>query len=490
MDVGGGKISLKAFCSAMQSATKLTVSDDVRGKIKSSHEMVEKLAAGAEPIYGLNTGLGANLGHRLKSDEISDFQMQIIKGRAIACGKPLSKEIGRGILLSRILSAAHGFSGISLSVFEHLCAIYDAGLSPIIPEYGSIGTGDLVQNAHFALAVMGEGEVWQGDEVINASDAMAKCGLEVPELKPKDGLALVNHFGTTVALVAKALDEASHALDMAKASIVLSYEGYGANQQVLAAELNTLRPSPGQAEAAEWFRNALKGSEVKPRRIQEALSFRTIAPVVGAAEHALKAAISVWGNEANGVPDNPVILENGEMASTTNFHMPALALALEMLSLSLVSLANGGVQRMQRMMNEELSGLPKYLSPIGSGSAGFVPSQKVAASLLAEIKHDANPIHPDPLAVSDAVEDMAPMTPSSARKLERQLYPFKLLMALEVLVACQAIDLRKPEKLSSLTGKLHDQIRSKVPMLFEDRPMGGDINIAAEIVSEAVSKAV
>ncbi len=487
LKLNGSKISIEAFCNAVSKPIELQASKSVLNRISTTHKAVEDIAMGDKPVYGLNTGLGGNLGYRLKPEEISDFQMQIIAGRAVACGEPLPENTGRGVLLARIISAAQGYSGISIELFNHMIAVYEAGISPVIPEYGSIGDSDLVQNSHFALAVLGKGDVWVEGKVINASTALRKAKLTPPSLKPKEGLAMVSHSGLSVALTANALNETKLFLEIAMSVIVLSYEGYGANQKVLDDEINQLRPSPCQLETAEWFRKKLEGSEQKPRRIQEALSFRTMPSICGAAQHALNHAISVWENEANGSPDSPVVLEDDNMVSTANFHTPALALAIEGITLALAGIANGSVQRMQRMMNSELSGLPKYLSPIGGSSAGFVPSQKTASALNTEIRHAAIPIVFNPSPISDGVEDMAPNTPAAARKLLRQLHPFQLLFGLEALVACQAIDLRKPASKSTLSTKLCKAVRSKIPMLIEDRPLGQDINIATEILKSELS---
>jgi len=337
------------------------------------------------------------------------------------------------------------------------------------------------------MAIFGQGDVYYKGELTPASEVFRKLNITAPALKPKEGLAMVSHSGLTVTLSAIAINEARFALEMVKSAIVLSYEGYGANQRLLEDDLNQLRISPGQREVAQWLLENLNRSERNPRRIQEALSFRTAPSIVGAAHHALHNAISIWQDEANGAPDSPVVIEDGSLVSTANFHTPALALAMENLSLSLAGVANGSVQRMQRIMNPDLSGLPKYLSPVGGGSAGFIPSQKTASVLNSEIRHAAQPILFDPAPISDGVEDMAPNTPSVARKLSRQLHPFRHLIGLETLVACQAIDLRKPSSKSALTIRLHKAVRDKIPMMVEDRPMGNDINLATKILTSAIT---
>ncbi|MGI9352204.1 MAG: aromatic amino acid ammonia-lyase [Rhizobiaceae bacterium] len=474
-----GIVDLDDFFHASMKAGKLEVDSNIYSTLELARKTVDRLASGKEPVYGLNTGLGGNLGYRLKPEEIPDFQMQILRGRAVACGDILSEEIGRAVLLARIVSAAKGYSGISIEMFDHICCIYRSGLAPAIHEYGSIGAGDLTQNSDMALAIMGEGSVWKDGKVVPSRTAFESLGIELPEIQPKDAMVLINHSGLSVALSGMALRQAKTALHMTKASAVLSYEGYGANREILAEELNQLRHSPMQSECAAWFRNMLEGAEDNPRRVQEALSFRTIAPAFGAAENSISDAIGIWKGEANGSSDNPAVLTSGEMRSTPNFHSPALALALENASIAIAGIAAGSVQRMQKMMDPDLSGLPRYLSPVGKGSAGFVPAQKTAVALLSEIRHFALPVALEPAPVSDTVEDVAPLTPQTATKLSHQSKPMKLLAGLEALVACQALDLRKPEKCGNLSRKLWPEIRKSVPMLKIDRAIGNDIELVA-----------
>ena len=483
----GKDVELEEFWHGAEKPGKLELDDKIHQSLSRARKVVDRLATGEEPVYGLNTGLGGNLGYRLKPTEIPEFQMQILRGRAVACGDVLPEEIGRGVLLARILSAAKGYSGISTEMFHHLCRVYQSGLAPAIHEYGSIGAGDLAQNADMALAVMGEGRLWKDSQVVPADSALKELPIKVPELQPKDAMVLINHSGLTVALSARALYQAKTAFGMTKSAAVLSYEGYGANRDILSDELNQLRHSPGQRECAEWFRNMLDGTENQPRRIQEALSFRTIAPSIGAADSTLSSAAEIWKNEANGSSDSPVVLPGGEMRSTANFHSPALALALENAALALSGIASGSVQRIQKLMNPDLSGLPRYLSPVGEGSAGFVPAQKTANALLSEIRHCALPVAFDTVPVSDTVEDVAPLTAQTARKLGNQTRPVKLLAGLEALVACQALDLRKPVKFGKLAEKLLPEIRKAVPVLEEDRPIGIDIGCAASCLENFVS---
>lgn len=477
MQFGSAPISLAAFLALVARPEPLTITAAQRARLVADRQAVERYASGPDPVYGLNTGLGANLGHRLSPAEITAFQDQIIAGRTVAVGPDLPPDVGRATLLARIVSARLGGSGMAPALFDHLCAVFSSGLAPAIPQWGSIGASDLTQNAAMAAAVLGRGRFCAG--------SLAQHGLTAPVLGPKDAMALINHSGATVAQTALAMGRAGQALAVAKSVIVLTYQGFGANSSVLAAEVNSLRHSPGQAAAAAWFRLALQGADQQPRRIQEALSLRTIAPVIGAAESSLAQAVQVLEAELNGLSDSPAILADGSMHSTANFHTPALALALESLSQALAMVGSGSLQRLQRLMNPELSGLPRYLSPVGGASAGMVPIQKTAAALLADIRHSALPVIFDAAPVSDTVEDVAPMTPLAARKLDRQTVPFRLLIAIEALAAAQAVDLRQPATLSPMATALHRRIRSVSCHLTEDRPLGPEVELIAAALEAA-----
>lgn len=451
----------------------------VRDRLVVDRAIVDAAAEGDAPVYGLNTGLGANLGHRIAPSDIARFQRQLLEGRAVAVGPPLPEDTGRAVLLARLVSIRG--SGISLEMFDHLLAVYASGLSPVVPGFGSIGAGDLTQNAVWALALLGTGRMWRAGAMVDAGVALSEAGLAVPELRPKDAMALINHGGLSAALSARALQASAQALAMARAAALLSYAGYDANRDIFAPEVNVLRPAPGQGETAAWFAARLTGAH-HPRRVQEALSFRTVAPVLGAALDAQARANGVWSDEVNGLSDSPAVLGQDAMRSTPNFHGPALALALEAVALANAMTANGAVQRCQRMMNPDLSGLPRYLAPEGGASAGMVPAQKTAAALLSEIRRHAMPVSLDPAPVSETVEDMAPMTPQSARKLSDQADSLRLLAGYEALVSCQAIDLRHQE-LPSAVAALHRAIRELVPPLGPDRPLGGAIEAAAQVLA-------
>ena len=472
----GAHTSLDAFDRTLRGTT-LEVSETVYQRLRDARKIVDAAALGKDPVYGLNTGLGANLSHRIKPADIHAFQEQLIAGRAVAVGACCTPQTGKAVLLARLIGAVRGHSGISLPLFEHLCAVFRAGLSPAVPRYGSIGASDLTQNATWAMAVLGQGQIWDGAAWRDAGDALAQAGLDPPPLQPKDAMALINHSAFSVAQSAVALTEVRRGLGMCQHAAVLSFDGFGANRQIFAPDINELRQSPGQAQMAAWFAEQVS-DETKPSRVQDALSFRTLAPVMGAAQDALDRAVAVWEAELNGSSDNPAVLEGDAMCSTPNFHAPALALALEQVSLAMAMVAQGSVMRLQRLMNPDLTGLPRYLTPVGGASAGFVPLQKTAVALLGDIRRHAMPVAFDPAPVSDAVEDMAPMTAQAAEKLNAQMEPLQLLAGAEAVVAAQARDLRGLNATA-----LHMALREKVPLLHEDRALGGDVDAARAVLA-------
>ena len=459
----GPRVTLAQFCAALDDDA-LSVDASVDARLRATRRIVDAAAAGEAPVYGLNTGLGANLGHRIAPADIPAFQRQILEGRAVAVGPSLPPRTGRAMLLARLIGTAQGHSGMSVAMFDHLCALWRAGVSAPVPRYGSIGAADLTQNASWAMATL---------------EAGAEAGHHAPVLQPKDAMALINHSGLSVALAAEALERADETLGMLQLAAALSFEGYGANADIFDAALNDLRAAPGQAEMAAWFRAHL-APVANPRRVQDALSFRVLAPVMGAARDALTRAIAVWEDELNGASDNPVVLGEEAMRSTPNFHAPALALALEQVSLAMALVSSGCAMRVQRLMNPDLTGLPRYLSPVGGASAGFVPVQKTVAALAGDVRRHAMPVVFDAAPVSDAVEDVAPMSPLAALKLTDQAVPLALMAGIEAVVAAQARDLR-----GLAPTALHGALRARVPMLQADRPLGGDVDAAAEVLRDA-----
>lgn len=494
LHLDGSPIHLADFVALAAGPVKISLSESIRRNLKQARAIVDRYAAGNSPVYGLNTGLGANLGHRIDEADIAGFQAQLLEGRMVGIGEPLSESMSRGALLARIIGASRGGSGLSDETFGAMIALAECGMAPVLPSIGSIGAGDLVLAAHMGGALIGHGSIWVDGEKVPAVQALAQAGLAPLVLKPKDALALANHSCISLAVAAFVAERARRGLTLSMAVAALSGEGYGINLSIFDERINALRHSCGQSEAAAWFRRAFEGSLLaspgSARSIQDALSFRTMASVFGAAIGSLRSLVQECENELNGIADNPVVLiqdlqnliqgadgsaQPGEILSTANFHTPALSLALDSQAIAQAQLANCSAQRIVKLMMPNLTGLPKYLSPQGGASAGFVPLQKTVAALLADIRLRAHPASIDAMPVSDGVEDVAPQTLLAGMKLQKQLESLSYLTSIEALVAAQAVDLRSPGQIGDVPSDIHACVRSAASMLKRDRPSGNEI---------------
>lgn len=487
--IGDAPVGLAALAAACDGDAHVALTEAARARVAAARRVVDKYAAGSEPIYGLNTGLGGNVGFRLDPAAIAAFQVQMIRGRTIGMGAPFPLPVARAALLCRIIGLAQGGAGVSPAVLDLLVAMFNGGVTPMIPGRGSIGAGDLGLCAHIGAVVIGHGEAWFGGQVLPGAEALAAAGLAPATLGAKDGLGLLNASAVTCGHAARVLTELRDLLAVSLTAAALAGEGYAANPAIFDARLAAARPAAGQAAAAALFRGLLAGSYLyepgSPRAIQDALCFRVLAQIAGPAIEALRAAVDAVETEINAAADNPLVLaDDGLILSTANFHTPAIALAFDTLAIALCHLATASAQRVIKLMTPHLSGLPKYLSPIGGASAGLNPLQKTVAALHAELRLRATPASLDSLPVSDTVEDHAPQTPLTVRKLEEQLLPFRMMVAIEAMAAAQAVDLRGARPLGAATKVLYDAVRARMPVLTEDRETGPDADLVLNAITD------
>ncbi len=487
--LGAAPVGLGFVMAASRPGTTVALAPEARDRVVAARRVVERYAKGDAPIYGLNTGLGGNVAFRLDKAQIEAFQIQMVRGRCIGMGEPFPEATARAMWLCRLIGLAQGGSGISLPVLDTMVAIFNAGLTPVIPGRGSIGAGDLGLCAHLGAAVIGLGEIFVDGEKRPAMEALASAGLQPATLAAKDGLAILNASAVSCGHAAKVLAELSDILLASVAIAGLTDEGYAANPQIFDARLAAARPAGGQERAAAMFRAVLAGSslhdEGATRSIQDALSFRVLAQIYGPALTSFETAVESVETEINAAADNPLVMADDDLIlSTANFHTPAIALAFDMMAIVNTHLATASAYRTIKMMNHHLSGLPKYLSPIGGASNGYNSLQKTASYLHAEIRLKAAPASCDALPVSESVEDHAPQTALTIRKLEEQLVPLRMLFAIEAVVAAQAVDIGKRPRLAPATRVLYQAIRESVPMLVEDRETGLDAMKALAVIAQ------
>lgn len=480
--LGDQPVTIADVVAASAGGAEVTATPAARERMVQARHVLDDFLARDIPVYGLNTGMGANIGHRIEPAQAASMQRALILPRAAAVGEPMPLETCRAVLFCRLAGLAQGGAGVSLSVFDHLCAMLAKDIIPAIPRHGSIGASDLVQTMHLAAAAIGEGQVYFDGKVFDARAALAKAGLAIPQLGPKDGLSVGSASSVTVGAAALAIDALDDLIATHTVAVALACQGFGANPYLFEHRVMAARPSAGQERAAALFRHVLDGSnffERAPRKVQDAISFRGLPQVTGAAIAALSNARHETEVELNAAADNPLVFgDTGEIMPSANFLTVSLALAFDSLAIALAQLGTASAQRSIKLMTGRLSGLPNYLSPVGGASAGFVPLQKSIGALQAEIRLRATPASLDALVVSDMVEDIGANSLLAVSKLTEQMEPLRWLVSIEAMLAAQAVDLRRgggeTVSLSAATAGLYKTVREATPVLEADRATGPD----------------
>jgi histidine ammonia-lyase len=471
--LAGAGVGIEDVVAVARDHCDVGIAPAVLERLAKARAVLDRAAASGQKIYGLNTGLGANLGTAV--DDPGTFQRQLLAGRSGAVGEPLPVEIVRATMFARASMLALGGSGITPKVFEALVAALNAGVHPVMPSLGSVGVSDLVLMAALGRLLIGEGEAEYRGQRLPAAEAMALAGLQPVGLAPKDGLSLINASAVSAGHGALVVADALQAFALQQKAAALTMTGLGGNGTILDPRLQAARPAAGQDEAARQLRDLLAGDgEIATTALQDPLSVRCMPSIHGALLASVDQARHAVEIELNSASDNPLVLiEDEAVMSTGNFHTAALSLAFEALGLAVTQAASASVARFIQLTGAGRNGLPRYLSPVGGASAGFVPLQKTAVAILAAIRHKANPAMLDFLPVSEGVEDHAALTPFAVAKCADMIEMWRRLIALEMMAAAQAIDLRAINLPPSI-AKVHAAVRSVVGRLDDDRPLGAD----------------
>ncbi|MEO7761124.1 MAG: histidine ammonia-lyase [Casimicrobiaceae bacterium] len=496
-------LTLRDLRAVARGGRQVAVGSGILDRLGRAREAVLRAAASGQSVYGLTSALGANTGRKLASsvaDETAlvDYQLNAIRARSVGIGTPFPSDAVRAMLFTRIAGMRMGGSGISPPVFEALVAMLNARVHPIVPGIGSIGVGDLAPLSALALPLIGEGRAEFRGTVLPGAEAMRAAGVQMPKIGPKDGLSLVSSNAATIGVAALCLIDVEAALDALDHSAALAFEGFRANLSPLDPRMQKARPAPGQTEAAERLTKLLVGSALwqpgAARRVQDPLSFRCIAQVHGAARAAWNEACAQIELEFNSAADSPLVLDDGQLLSNGNFHVPALSIALEALGLAIAQCASLCVERSMKLLSPAMSELPLHLTRHGPAHSGFATVQKTKTALYNKIRHLANPACLDFLPVSERIEDHATMAINVVDKTAAMIEPLTALAAIDALLGAQAVDLRDPapgkpavrETMGQGAGKLYAALRAAVPMLDTDRPPGPDIETAIAVLRDVV----
>jgi len=492
VDLDGGPLSLETVEAVSRRGEEVHLAPAPARALAAGRRFVEGLAASATPIYGITTGVGKLKDVVIPAPERAELQRNLVLSHAGGVGAPLAEEEVRAVMLLLAASLARGASGVRPAVVETLLACLNRRVHPLVPEQGSLGSsGDLVPLAHVALCLIGEGEAWFDGRRVPAREALARAGLTALALEAKEGLALLNGTHLMTALAALAVTDALRLVRLADVAGAMSLEALMGTNAAFDERIHRLRPHPGQLASAANLRrltaeSGIIASHRDCTRVQDAYSLRCMPQVHGAAREALGFARDVVLRELGSVSDNPLIFPaDGAVLSGGNFHGEVLGLVLDTLGIGLAQLAGIAERRVDRLVNPLTSeGLPPFLSPHGGLHSGYMLAQYVAAALVAEVKTLAHPASVDSIPTSGLQEDYNSMGAGAALKLRRALGLVRQVLAIELVLAAQALDLRAPLEPGRGSEAARAAVRRRVAPLGNDRYLKADLDAARALAED------
>lgn len=467
--------------AAVANGAPARLGSKARERVLRARSVVESKAASGEAVYGVTTGFGALAEVPIPPDQIVALQRNLILSHAAGVGRPLSREETRAMMFLRAQTLSEGFSGVRPEVIELVLEMLNRGVHPVIPEKGSVGaSGDLAPLAHLALTMIGEGKAELDGAILPSAEALRRVSLQPIVLAAKEGLSLVNGTQGMAAIGTLALLDAEQLCQLADVAGGMTLEGLAGLATAFDERIHNARPHPGQRECAANLRRIFAGSSLvatsRRGRVQDPYSLRCMPQVHGATRDALAYARRVFECEINSATDNPLVFaEEQEMLSGGNFHGQPLALALDFAAIALAELGNISERRVEQLVNPALSGLPPFLVRQSGIHSGYMMAQVTAASLVNENKVLASPASTDSIPGSASREDHVSMGMTSARKLREIVANTRAILAVEILCATQAIDLRAPATPGRATAAAHAAVRRVVPHLDADRLLAVDI---------------
>jgi histidine ammonia-lyase len=458
----------------------------------ASRRVIDDLAASPVPAYGISTGFGALATRHITPDLRAKLQLSLIRSHAAGLGNPVEREVVRGLMFLRLKTLASGHTGIRPVVAETLAALLNAGITPVVPEHGSLGcSGDLAPLAHCALVLIGEGEATtRQNETVPGAVALERAGIAPVSLEAKEGLALINGTDGMLGMLILACEDLAALCRAADLIAAMSVEALLGTDQVFLPELHLpLRPHPGQAASADNMLRVLAGSQIVAShrdgdtRVQDAYSLRCAPQVTGAVRDTVAHAEAVAARELAAAIDNPVVLSDGRVSSNGNFHGAPIAYVLDFLAIAVADLGSMAERRTDRLLDPARSGgLPPFLAHDPGVDSGLMIAQYTQAAMVAENKRLASPASVDSIPSSAMQEDHVSMGWGAARKLRSALANLRRILAVELVTAARAIDLRAPLQASPATAAAITELRRSVPGPDADRFLAPELAAAEELL--------
>jgi histidine ammonia-lyase len=462
-----------------------------RARMDRAHDVVAAIVSANAVVYGVTTGFGKLSDVVIPADRLDELQVNLVRSHAAGVGALLPEREARAMMLLRANVIAKGFSGARPVLVDLLAGMLNAGLYPPIPEQGSVGaSGDLAPLAHLALALIGEGDLYRGEDRADAATLLAFAGLRPVRLGPKEGLTLINGTQAHTAVAALAVVDAHRLWQVAHLAGAMSLEALLGTPVAFDSRIHDARGQLGQAASAALLRSLLQGSEIREShrendpRVQDPYALRCMPQVHGPVLDAIDFCAGVIGRELNAATDNPLVFsETGELLSGGNFHGQAVAMALDFLSIAMTNLATISERRIDRLVHPDLNqGLPPFLSPDAGVNSGFMMAQVTAAALASECKVLSHPASVDTIPTDGNKEDVVPMAMGAAWKLRRIIQNVRHVLAIELMCAAQGLDARLPLRAGRGAEQGHRLVRQLVTPLEQDRVLSTDIATLAHAI--------
>ena len=485
-----GQLTLDQLQAIHTGVLQLALPESSRAAIAASQQVVQRAADGDAPVYGVNTGFGKLANQRISKAQLETLQLNLIRSHSVGVGEPLAPEIMRLMMALKAASLARGYSGVRQVVVDTLLAVHNAGLTPYVPQQGSVGaSGDLAPLAHMTLALIGEGDMLVNGQRVPALQALQQAGIAPLTLGAKEGLALINGTQTSTALALHALLSFEPVLEAALVIGALTIDAARGSDGPFDPRIHLLRGQPGQIDVAQYYRALLKGSVIRNShldgddRVQDPYCLRCQPQVVGACLDQVRHAALVLVREANAVTDNPLVFaEDGAMLSGGNFHAEPVALAADGMALAIAEVGAIAERRIAMLIDSSVSRLPPFLTADAGLNSGFMIAHVTAASLASENKSLAHPASVDSLPTSANQEDHVSMATFAARRLQAMISNTAHILGIELLAAAQGIEFLRPMTSSDALEQAHALLRAQVPALSQDRYLAPDIEHATRLV--------
>jgi histidine ammonia-lyase len=493
IELDGQRLSLAQIAAIASGKEQVSLAAPARARVEQSRKVVEQIVDEGRTVYGVNTGFGKLSDVHIQRSQLRELQLNLVRSHSCGLGAPLSQAEARAMLLLRANVLAEGFSGCRPVLIETLIAMLERGVTPVIPEKGSVGaSGDLAPLAHLALTVIGEGEAFYRDERLPGREALRRAEIEPVQLEVKEGIALLNGTQAMVAVGGLALHRAERVAFLADVAGAMTLEAVRGTPVAFDERIHAARPHPGQIEVAAHLRELLRDSQIRQShmendpRVQDAYSLRCMPQVHGAIRGALAHAREVVEIETGSATDNPLVFsETGEVLSGGNFHGAPLALAFDYVAIAMTDLMSITERRVDRLVNPDSNeGLPPFLSAKPGVGSGFMMMQIVAAALLNEAKVLAHPASIDNVPTDGGKEDHVSMGMTGATKLRSIVDNAELITAIELITAAEGLEYRAPLQPGRGVRQAYEIVRRHVTRLTNDRAMSAEIQMIANAIRE------